>query len=377
MLLSKPLQDITFQDIKEFCESWPEGIRVEYKDCAVHIPKVISSFANTEGGIWIIGVTTDKTTNRAILPIKGFPREVGLEERITQTCYSNLYPALLPDIRILEVPGHPNHVIAVVRVPESMEAPHAIENTTKVYIRNNSTTERIELAEIDRIDYLLKRRRDAETRGASILNKMYQRSGVATPAFQFSIGPQYPYKPVFAPETLLDAVSSLWQFPRISKYCHPIQQGVMSPSRVLSGAPTNQMYFEINVFGQITYHQGIELLDTNGRRYLIFEHLVSFLHHAIELSRCLLEGSLLNLRLRTRIDGISDTGLISQQILTNSYCLDNSIEAEMPMISDRLNDKGLSLELMVDLICEMLWSYKWASDREFVKGEIRRSIPRT
>ena len=60
------------------------------KDLSVHIPKVISSFANTQGGIWIIGVTADKTTNRAILPIKGLTQDSGLEERITQSCYSNL-----------------------------------------------------------------------------------------------------------------------------------------------------------------------------------------------------------------------------------------------------------------------------------------------
>ena len=168
MLFSKPFHEITFQDVTEFCENWPEGVRVEYKDGVVQIPKVVSSFANTQGGIWVIGVTADKATNRVILPIKGFKRDTGLEERITQSCYSSLYPPLLPDILVLDVPDNDDNVIAIVRVHESMEAPHAIENTTRVYIRNNNTTERIELAEIDRIDYLLKRRRGGNKRRVCI-----------------------------------------------------------------------------------------------------------------------------------------------------------------------------------------------------------------
>jgi hypothetical protein len=382
MLFSKPLQEITFEDITEFCTQWPEGVRVEYKgvrdkfnDVAAQIPKVVSSFANTQGGIWIIGVKTD-SSNRAILPIKGFPREVGLEERITQTCYSNLYPALLPDIRILDVPDDTNNVVAVVIVPESLEAPHAIENTTRVYIRSNNTTERIALSEIDRIDYLLRRRRDAEIKGDTALAEMNRRNRILAPFFRYSIGPQYPYKPVFASAALFENVSSLTRFPRISKYCHPVRQGVMSPSRLVPGAPSDSMYFEANIYGQLTHQQAIEFLDINKRRYLVFEHLVNFLYNSVDLSRSLLGDSLLNLRVQARIDGISETGLICNDILTSSYCLDNSAEAETRMRSEQLANNDLSVELMVDLVSELLWSYHWGGDREGMKAEIRRVLPR-
>jgi hypothetical protein len=377
MLFSKPLQELSFQDIVDFCDIWPEGVRVEYKASlnTDRIPKVVSSLANTVGGIWIIGAKTDKSTNRVLPPIEGIKREPGLEERITQSCYQNLYPALLPDVQIIDVPANPNKVMVVVRVIESPEAPHAIENSTRVYIRSNTTTEIISLAEIDRIDFLLKRRREAETRGDSLSNKMSQR-GIVAPAFQFLIGPQYPYKPVFSQEMLFNRVSSLSQFPRICKYCHPVRQGVMSPSRLLRGAPTADMYFEVNVYGQMTYQQRTELVETGALRYLTFEHLVSFLHKGVELSRSVLGGSLLNLRVRAGVDGISDTGLISNQTVTDSYCLDNSVEAEALMMSDRLTDKDLGLELMVDLVTQMLWPYNWGGDREVIKSEIRRALPR-
>ena len=48
-------------EIEAFCREWAEGVRVEYKSEIAHIPKIISSFANTLGGIFIIGVETDET----------------------------------------------------------------------------------------------------------------------------------------------------------------------------------------------------------------------------------------------------------------------------------------------------------------------------
>jgi predicted HTH transcriptional regulator len=58
-----PLQDVDFQQVETFCHEWPEGVRVEYRQEITQIPKIVSSFANTMGGIWLIGVKTDRKTN--------------------------------------------------------------------------------------------------------------------------------------------------------------------------------------------------------------------------------------------------------------------------------------------------------------------------
>jgi hypothetical protein len=55
-----PLQDVDFQQVETFCRVWPEGVCVEYKQKITQIPKIVSSFANTMGGIWLIGVKTDR-----------------------------------------------------------------------------------------------------------------------------------------------------------------------------------------------------------------------------------------------------------------------------------------------------------------------------
>ena len=58
-MFTKLAADITFSDIEDFCREFSEGVRVEYKreiDIKRHIPKIVSSFANTYGGIFVIGV---------------------------------------------------------------------------------------------------------------------------------------------------------------------------------------------------------------------------------------------------------------------------------------------------------------------------------
>ncbi len=143
------IDQITYEDVAAFCKVFPESVRVEYKqDIIKNIPKVISSFANTVGGIWVIGVETDKATNLPKLPLVGMRRRAGIEEQIVQSAQSGIYPPVTPDVRVLDVPGKPDQMLAVVKVSESIEAPHAIEGSTRVYIRNASTTDPYELADI-------------------------------------------------------------------------------------------------------------------------------------------------------------------------------------------------------------------------------------
>ena len=161
-MFTKPLEEIEFADVEEFCRQCPEGERVEYtkerptggkktKD----IPTLVSAFANTSGGILIIGVETDEN-NKAILPIEGIPSQQGIEERIKQSSSMGIFPSVNPEVRIvLDVPNCPDNVVVVVRVNKSQLAPHATDNFTKVYIRVGSTTL---LATIDKIEAMLNRR---------------------------------------------------------------------------------------------------------------------------------------------------------------------------------------------------------------------------
>ena len=168
-LFTKPFSEIEFDDIEAFCEKWPEGVRVEYKRQIPNtIPKSVSSFANTLGGILIFGVETNEN-NKAILPIEGMPSDRGMQERIEESAFTGIYPPVTPEVKVCDVPDKNGNVVVLVRVNESPEAPHAIQNKTKVYLRVGSTTQP---ADIDRIVEMVKGRENAQEISDRILHEI-------------------------------------------------------------------------------------------------------------------------------------------------------------------------------------------------------------
>ena len=211
-MFTKPIDEITFEDVKSFCDVWAEGVRVEYKKEIRHIPKIVSSFANTHGGIFLIGVEADQTDNMPICPIEGIPKDSGIEERIQQSALTGIYPGIIPEIKLVDVPNSEN-VVVVVRVDESIQAPHAIQNSTRVYVRTGSITQPYELSDVDRIAYMLKRREDSQVVARQILERIEKRVSAIEPAHWITIDnllqiygerpkitviaqPTFPYRPV-------------------------------------------------------------------------------------------------------------------------------------------------------------------------------------
>ena len=208
-MFTKLANEIDFNDIEAFCREWSEGVRVEYKREVPPkaLPKVISSFANIQGGIFIIGVETDKKRNKVIFPIRGILNDGGIEEQIIQSATDGIYPAIMPEVIICDVPGGTDKVVVVVRVEESQQAPHAIQNSTKVYVRQGSTTPPYELAEIGRIEYLLKRREEPQRISRRILDRIAERvrnysSHLGQPNLELLAQPVFPYRPVILPSEI-------------------------------------------------------------------------------------------------------------------------------------------------------------------------------
>jgi Putative DNA-binding domain len=173
-LWTKPANAITFADVDAFCQTGqPEGMRLDYKwEWPENLEKTIAAFANTLGGIVLLGVDADKTTNKPIWPAVppapprlGLPSRPGLAERVIQIARDNIYPPVLPEVSpVLENAHVPGQAAVVIRVPESKDAPHAVEKRRKVYVyaRRDNVSDPHELADIDHIAHLLNRRRVIE-----------------------------------------------------------------------------------------------------------------------------------------------------------------------------------------------------------------------
>lgn len=205
-LWSKPAAQITFADVDEFCKTMqPEGARLDYK--GVNFPKdlakTIAAFANTLGGLIILGVDADKNSNTPIWPpTDGIPMAAGLSERVIQVAQDAIYPPVRVDVsNVIENDLLPKHAIVVIRVAESRAAPHATQKNTRVYVyeRTGNKNEPYELADIDRIEHLLnRRRRMVDQREAELQENLSRGSRVMHPSIcpirWISASPVYPWR---------------------------------------------------------------------------------------------------------------------------------------------------------------------------------------
>ena len=208
-LWNKRLSEIDFSNLDEFCKAgWAEGVQLDYKrEIPKDLSKLAAAFANTRGGLILLGVEADKTTNKPKdWPCKGMKSEPGLSERILQTCRDGIHPPLLPEISpIIEDPNNSDCVFLVVRIRESPRAPHALQNGTKVYIRTGDTIDPTDLSDIHRIEHLLQRRQELDREREALLDRHLTRFNSRQsldygPTFWWFAAPEFPYEDLCAPD---------------------------------------------------------------------------------------------------------------------------------------------------------------------------------
>ena len=287
-----PVNDLKFTDVETFCGKFGEGVRVEYKSAMIRdIPKTISAFANTLGGIIIIGVKTDKVKNEVIFPIEGINREEGIEDKIINSALEGIYPAVLPEVKVIDVPNAKNKIVVVIKVHETIEAPHAIQNSTRVYIRTGSRSQPYELADIDRLEYLLKRRQQPEETKRRIISMAEMRCGLykgpetapasPRPTLNLIVSTLFPYRPLISLEHLDRFVQDI-------PIQSPVKYLITDTNRVHQGlckviSARNWLeYLEINHYGVLFYkgdvHKGRSQWKSGSDKdkisYITFQGLV-------------------------------------------------------------------------------------------------------
>jgi hypothetical protein len=197
-LWSKTLANISYADVADFCANgMPEGANLDYKaDIPTKLEKVAASLANTSGGLVVFGVTTNDANRPK--DIVGIPNVRGFSEQVTQICRDRITPPITPEVSaLLPLPTDAGRAVAVMRIHQSSEAPHAIQNSTRVYIRRSDVTDIIDLADIGRIEYLLNLRNRVEAKAKSLRDRHMARfehiaAGKEFPSVWWIVAPLYP-----------------------------------------------------------------------------------------------------------------------------------------------------------------------------------------
>lgn len=232
-LWQKPIDQITFQDVDSFCAAgWEESARLDYKgEWPKDLAKTMAAMANTLGGMIVIGVDSDKTTNKPVWPPlppvagrRGFPLSAGLSEKVYQLGRDAIFPPIMPEVSpVLENKERPGQAILVVRIPESKDAPHATEGKKSVYVyeRTGNQGYAHSLADIEYIERLFNRRQkieaDRERMIAAAIERARSRIGISGCPYRWaSVIPYYPWRPVCTPEV-----------------CHTFHTGHWAPSDIV------------------------------------------------------------------------------------------------------------------------------------------------
>ena len=384
-MFTKSLDAITFEDVNTFCREQPEGVRVEYKrqiDTKKHIPKMVSAFANTFGGIFLIGVESEQTKNEVIFPIKGIPNEPGFEERIQQSSLEGIYPAVIPEIKIVDAPNSNNKVV-IVRVDESIQAPHAIQNSKRTYIRTGSITEPYDLADMDRITYMLKRREDSQENARQILDRIDDRVKrfciQDKPSLTVIAQPVYPYRPVITTSDIYE-----------------LHERQPFPPRKVTGGVANvrndDTFFEINEYG-IVYYRNV-LYDYNGRDYdeqdtdyyINYFNLFKYIRSLITLTKGIYEKCeyVGNIMVSAKLQNVIGTQLyepesnyirkITEHIVDGPVCSDSEVYAATQCMPRDFNNSDRLIDIVEELVHQLIWAYNIPINKTWVKDRVGKQI---
>ncbi len=158
MLFTKEIEKITYQDVIDFCnQQYRENIHLDYKqDIDGGLAKTIAAMANTWGGLIVIGAEDEDSKPK--LPVVGIPYKEHLREQINNIILGSITPPVFPEIQVCQTEDNQKSFI-VVRVLQSNLSPHGIKNNSKVYIRTDTSNEPEELATVDRILWLVEKRK--------------------------------------------------------------------------------------------------------------------------------------------------------------------------------------------------------------------------
>ena len=178
-LNNAPIESIEIDDIIGFCEiRREEGIDLDYKgNWPSDLEKVICSFANTQGGIVLIGVDEEEKTRRPKLPIDGIEGEPStIYQRIMNIASDGIYPPISPEIRVCKLPNPKNKYVVLIRILPS-RLMHSTDRRRRIYIRVADNSRGYDLASVSDLEWLWERKRLLEEKRNEIYLSAIGHSG--------------------------------------------------------------------------------------------------------------------------------------------------------------------------------------------------------
>ena len=138
-----------------------EGFNLDYKqDFPKDLSKVICAFANTWGGVILIGIKEDGDGKPE--SVDGIPFQKGLDVKITNIVVSNISPPVFTEKKVITFKdSSSDRAIIIIGVPESDMTPHSVDHGRSIYVRTDDRNKPEKRATAEEIEWLLEKRRKA------------------------------------------------------------------------------------------------------------------------------------------------------------------------------------------------------------------------
>jgi Putative DNA-binding domain len=404
-IYTTPVSQLKTSDLAELLQDRAvENTRLEFKS---DVPgkdetlKKLSSFANTFGGLVVVGAAAPSKDGR-IEDLPGVDEQSGYKQKIVDWCFQGCSPPITVDVSgPIPTPNGNGKFCYVISVEESEVAPHFLNGRKGVWIRTNEFSERFhaELANEDELQQLLHRRELVLERRRHILERARKRfethlqMGPAQPGgsplpdatFELCIVPRFPARQICKPNEIVRHLDKLRYLAYRGVGFPRYQMGVMTQfeSAIIRQPLVEPSFLEANVWGMVFYAVGLyEKEYTRDLRgihvYEFVGHLLLFLQHANDLFErtglvgpILIETSLHSIRDRKwvfaqqLVAGMSPVGTVRPPSgIDDQFALSVSTTVE----NLRENSESVAMELLRSIFFSLDWSGLVANETEL--GEL-------
>jgi hypothetical protein len=385
-IFTKPLSQLGAADLQELVqEQAVENLRLEFK---LEVPdkdemlKKLSAFANTFGGLMVIGAKASSKDGR-ITELSGVDKMSGFKQKVVDWCFKGVSPPLEVDVSDpIPTPSGDGKFIYVVRLPESDVAPHFLNGRNGVWVRTNEFSGRFEqkLADeielrhlFDRRKLILERReallRRARTRYEALADKTnIDAAGNRTKLgsrLELAIVPRFPAHPLCKQEDLKSLVSEsavTWRQVRLPN----VENGIISQHEsvlVLHAAHEDYSIFESDIWGLIFFGTRID----DNREYLLtgtpdatsttaihlrqfVGYVLVFVANAAKMLRALDYSGPIHIEVQLKsIRGVGWLRFVDQLPLERRGSeLDDEVAFTIPITSSELNSRpdGIAMDVL-------------------------------
>jgi hypothetical protein len=280
-IYTTPLGQLTSADLQDLVqEQAVESLRLEFK---LEEPnkdetlKKLSAFANTYGGIMIVGARASSKDGR-ITDLPGVDEIPGFKQKVVDWCFKGVNPPLTPDVSdAIPIPSATGKFAYVIKIRESDVAPHFLNGRKGVWIRTDEFSGRYEpqLANERELSYLFDRRRLVLERREGLIRRARNRYDALADTTNLDLGgnrtilgsrmelaviPRFPTMPLCRQEDLVHLVrynSLSWRQARLPNIENEIITQHES-ALILRAAHEDYSIFETNVWGLLFYGTRID-----------------------------------------------------------------------------------------------------------------------